>query len=96
MFSFNLRGAGHIRSRAPASGCAAPPGRGPGRGSGLGTAGEDDHDRARQALQDGKIPALRVLDRVERDYPGQVVKVEFEEDDGEFIYEIRLLQAAAG
>lgn len=37
-----------------------------------------------------------MLDRVERDYPGQVVKVEFEEDDGEFIYEIRLLQSGGG
>ena len=50
-----------------------------------------------EALQDGKILPLRdVLDRVERDYPGQVVKVEFEEDDGEFIYEIRLLQSGGG
>ena len=48
-------------------------------------------------MQDGKILPLRdVLDRVERDYPGQVVKVEFEEDDGEFIYEIRLLQSGGG
>ena len=97
MFSFNLRGAG-LSDRAPRPlAVRRRPGRGPGRGSGLGTAGEDDHDRARQALQDGKILPLRdVLDRVERDYPGQVVKVEFEEDDGEFIYEIRLLQSGGG
>ncbi|KOF54389.1 MULTISPECIES: PepSY domain-containing protein [unclassified Achromobacter] len=56
---------------------------------------DDDHDRAREALQEGKILPLRtVLDIVERSYPGQVVKVEFEEDDGEYLYEIRLLQAS--
>ncbi|ADP18505.1 peptidase propeptide and ypeb domain protein [Achromobacter xylosoxidans A8] len=63
-------------------------------GPGTGVADESDHEQARQALQAGKVLPLRsVLDIVERDYPGQVVKVEFEEDDGEFIYEIRLLQS---
>lgn len=62
-------------------------------GPNAGLADENDHEQARQALQAGKVLPLRsVLDIVERDYPGQVVKVEFEEDDGEFIYEIRLLQ----
>jgi len=57
------------------------------------SADERDHDRAREALQEGKVLPLRsVLDIVERSYPGQVVKVEFEEDDGEYLYEIRLLQ----
>ncbi len=63
-------------------------------GPNAGLADESDHEQARQALQAGKVLPLRsVLDIVERDYPGQVVKVEFEEDDGEFIYEIRLLQS---
>nr|WP_242702351.1 PepSY domain-containing protein [Achromobacter sp. SD115] len=62
-------------------------------GPNAGLADENDHEQARQALQAGKVLPLRsVLDIVERDYPGQVVKVEFDEDDGEFIYEIRLLQ----
>lgn len=57
------------------------------------SADDRDHDRARQALQAGKVLPLRsVLDIVERSYPGQVVKVEFEEDDGAYLYEIRLLQ----
>ena len=47
-----------------------------------------------QALQQGRVLPLRtVLDQVERDYQGQVIKVEFEHDDGRFIYEIRLLQS---
>lgn len=55
--------------------------------------GHGDHDQARQALQQGRVLPLRtVLDKVERDYQGQVLKIEFEHDDGRFIYEIRLLQ----
>lgn len=62
-----------------------------------GLAGESDHERARQALEAGKVlPLGAVLDIVERDFPGQVVKVEFEEDDDEFIYEIRVLQSGGG
>lgn len=57
-------------------------------------ASDSDHELARQALQQGRVLPLRtVLDQVERDYQGQVIKVEFEHDDGRFIYEIRLLQS---
>jgi len=56
-------------------------------------ADDDDHDLARQALEQGKVLPLRtVLDRVEREYKGQALKVEFERDDGRFVYKIRLLQ----
>ena len=52
-----------------------------------------DHDLARQALEQGKVLPLRtVLEKVEREYQGQVLKVEFEHEDGRFLYEIRLLQ----
>lgn len=62
-----------------------------------GLADDNDHERARQALEAGKVlPLGAVLDIVERDFPGQVVKVEFEEDDDEFIYEIRVLQSGGG
>ncbi len=38
-----------------------------------------DHDRARQALEAGEVLPLRtILDRVEREYPGQVLEVELE------------------
>ena len=54
---------------------------------------DGDHDKARQALVQGKVQPLRtVLEKVERDYQGQTVKVEFEQEDGRYIYEIRLLQ----
>ena len=53
----------------------------------------NDHDLARQALQQGKgLPLRSVLDKVEREHQGQVLKIEFEQEDGRFIYEIRLLQ----
>ncbi|MBS0291645.1 MAG: PepSY domain-containing protein [Proteobacteria bacterium] len=52
-----------------------------------------DHDIARQALQQGQVLPLRqVLDKVEREYQGQVLKIEFERDDGRYVYDIRLLQ----
>ena len=55
--------------------------------------GHADHDLARQALEQGRVLPLRtVLDKIERDHPGRVLKIEFEEDDGRFVYEIRLLQ----
>ncbi len=55
--------------------------------------GRHDHDRARQALEAGEVLPLRtVLERVERDYPGQVMEVELEREDGHWIYEIKLLR----
>ena len=56
-------------------------------------ADDSDHELARDALQQGRVLPLRqVLDKIEREYQGQVLKVEFEHDDGRFLYEIRLLQ----
>ena len=37
------------------------------------------------------LPLRTVLDQVEREHNGQVIKIEFEHDDGRFIYELRLL-----
>ena len=53
-----------------------------------------DHERARQAVQAGEILPLRtVLERLEREHPGQVLEVELEQDHGEWVYEVKLLQA---
>jgi len=53
-----------------------------------------DHDLARQALQEGAVLPLRaILDIVEARYPGQIMEVEFEHDDGRFEYELKVLQA---
>lgn len=53
-----------------------------------------DHERARQAVQAGQVLPLRtVLERLEREHPGQVLEVELEQDDDVWIYEVKLLQA---
>lgn len=56
-------------------------------------ASDRDHERARQAVQDGQVLPLRtVLERLEREQPGQVLEVELEQDDGVWIYEVKLLR----
>ena len=53
-----------------------------------------DHDRARRALEAGEILPLRtVLEKVERDMPGQVMEVDLERKQGRWLYEIKLLRA---
>jgi uncharacterized membrane protein YkoI len=44
-------------------------------------------------VQAGEVMPLRgVLERLEREHPGQVLDVELERDGGRWIYEIKLLQ----
>ena len=55
-------------------------------------AGERDHERARHALERGEVlPLQTILGKVARDYPGDVVEVELEREDGRWIYEIELI-----
>lgn len=52
-----------------------------------------DHDQARRALEAGEVMPLRtLLDRVERDYPGQVLEVELDREDDLWAYEITVLR----
>lgn len=54
----------------------------------------DSHELAREALEQGRVLPLRaVLKKIERDYQGQVLKVEFEQEYDRYLYEIRLLQS---
>ncbi len=54
---------------------------------------DDDHDRARRALQAGEILPLHVLlETVAREHPGQVLEVELEREDGTWLYELKLLR----
>jgi uncharacterized membrane protein YkoI len=56
-------------------------------------ASDKDHDRAREAVKTGQVMPLRtVLERLEREYPGQVLDVELEEEHGRLVYEVKLLQ----
>lgn len=54
-----------------------------------------DHDRARQAVEAGEVLPLRtILERIEPDYPGQVMEVELEHRDDRWIYEITVLRTS--
>lgn len=54
---------------------------------------EADHERARKAHAAGEALSLQeVLQRVEQRYPGRLLKVEFEQDDGAWVYKLRILQ----
>lgn len=60
-------------------------------------ADEEDHERARKALEAGEVlPLKTILERVERAYPGQVMDVELEREPGRrgerWIYEIKILR----
>ena len=63
-------------------------------GTGVSYAADNaDHERARQAVEAGDVLPLRtILDRVEREYPGQVMEVELDREKGEWVYEIKLLR----
>lgn len=62
---------------------------GPGR-----AADGQDHERARQALEAGEVLPLRtILERVERDHPGQIMEVELERKEAGWVYEVKLLKA---
>lgn len=68
-------------------------------GSGAAHADEEDHERARKALEAGEVlPLKTILERVERAYPGQVMDVELERDHesrgGRWIYEIKVLRTS--
>ncbi|HRP78853.1 MAG TPA: PepSY domain-containing protein [Aquamicrobium sp.] len=50
---------------------------------------DDDHDRARAALERGEIlPLSRILAIVEREVGGHVIEVELDRDDGRHVYEV--------
>jgi uncharacterized membrane protein YkoI len=56
-------------------------------------AGDKDHDRAREAMEAGKILPLRtIIDKLDRDYPGQILEVELDHEDGQWLYEIKMLR----
>lgn len=53
-----------------------------------------DHDRARTALEAGEIlPLSTVLKAIQEETPGQVMAVELERKNGQWIYEIKILRA---
>lgn len=52
------------------------------------THGDGDHDGARRALEEGwALPLAEVLGRVRDRLGGEVVGVEFDREDGRYVYE---------
>lgn len=52
-----------------------------------------DQDRALQAVQSGEVLPLRtVLERLDKEVPGQVLEVELERKQTQWVYEVKLLQ----
>lgn len=51
-----------------------------------------DHDRARRAVEEGRILPLKdILARAEAAYPGQLIEAELEDEGGIMAYEIKML-----
>jgi uncharacterized membrane protein YkoI len=54
----------------------------------------DDHERARRAVERGEaLPLKTILERVARDYPGDVIETEIEDWRGRAAYEIKVITA---
>ena len=55
-------------------------------------ASASDHDRARRAVEEGRIlPLKERLARAQAVSPGQVIEAELEDEGGLVVYEIRIL-----
>ncbi len=51
-----------------------------------------DHERARAALEAGEIrPLAELLAEVERRYRGRVIEADLDRDDGQWLYEFKIL-----
>ena len=56
---------------------------------------QHDHDQAREAVEHGEaLPLDTVLAAVEKKVVGEVVGIEFEKNDGVWVYEIKVVDAA--
>ena len=56
--------------------------------------GDRDHDRARAALRAGRIlPLEEILARANAAFPGEILDVEFEDEHGRVVYEIKTVTA---
>jgi uncharacterized membrane protein YkoI len=52
----------------------------------------DEHEEARRALERGEVlPLTRILEIAEAETQGRVIEVDFERDDGVWLYELELL-----
>lgn len=66
--------------------------RGRGRGGDDDDHAWSDHEEADRARQSGEIlPLNEILDDVQKQYPGEVVGVKFEKEDGVWVYEFKMV-----
>ena len=55
---------------------------------------DDDHDRARRAFERGEIlPLTEILKRANKDYPGQLIETELDDEHGKMVYELVIISA---
>ncbi|SHL62338.1 Peptidase propeptide and YPEB domain-containing protein [Roseibium suaedae] len=55
-------------------------------------ADDDDHERARRAVETEQVrPLAEILAKVRPSLPGRIIGTEFEEDDGRYIYEFKVI-----
>ncbi|MCW8882476.1 MAG: PepSY domain-containing protein [Sedimenticola sp.] len=55
---------------------------------------DNDHDRARELLEAGKIMALeQILENIRDEYPGRLLEVKLEQEGDSVIYEVELLDS---
>ena len=53
---------------------------------------DDDHEQARAALQQHKaLPLAQILERIRPKLGGRIVGIEFEQEDGQYFYEIKIV-----
>ena len=56
---------------------------------------DSDQDRARKAVEQGEVlPLQNILQKINKDYPGQVLEVELERKKNTWVYEIKQLSAS--
>lgn len=59
---------------------------------GIAVQASGDHDEARRLLESGNImPLEQILERLRPEYPGKILEIELDQEDGKKVYEIELL-----
>lgn len=55
---------------------------------------DDDHEAALRAVQQGRaLPLAEILRRLDGRLGGEIIEVEFDRDDGRYIYEFKVITA---
>lgn len=58
----------------------------------LAVSADQGHDRARQALREGRVlPLTAIIERAQKAQPGDVLEVELEDEHGRLIYEVKVI-----